>query len=272
MNTTMALRRVSTPTAPMVNRIERTMNGAHAVHHFPPSGWFFVCGSWSSASGRTRPSGAALDVARRRDGVPRADSTRDSGPRRRCRRAAAPACRPRCAAQTPGGGSGRGSRSRRTSEPARRRAGPGTAPASAAPVREHHRAQAAVISSAEVTSRQTLANMMLASASMLPGLLASSRPVTVPASSGRLRRPGSPRISPPGIAMIAVPGSSRPPSRRRRRRQHQHEEEQHQDRAGVDDDLHHEQERRVERGIERRSSRRPAAGRTALRRGSRARP
>ena len=29
--------------------------------------------------------------------------------------------------------------------------------------------------------------------------------------------------------------------------QHQHEQEQHQDRAGVDDDLHREEERRVER-------------------------
>ena len=32
--------------------------------------------------------------------------------------------------------------------------------------------------------------------------------------------------------------------------QHQHEEEQHQDRAGVDDDLHREEERRVEGGVQ----------------------
>ena len=36
--------------------------------------------------------------------------------------------------------------------------------------------------------------------------------------------------------------------------QHHDEEEQHQDRAGVDDDLHREQERRVEGGVEEREA------------------
>ena len=36
--------------------------------------------------------------------------------------------------------------------------------------------------------------------------------------------------------------------------QHQHEQEEHQDRAGVDDDLHREEERRVEHGVQHRQA------------------
>ena len=130
---------------------------------------------------------------------------------------------------------------------------------------------AAVISRALVASKAKtyLLNSSCASPGTLPSALAAARP-------GHRRR-ATPAPTPSTTISAeeqADDGGHRPlPLDRLHDRvgrvdadEHQHEQEQHQDRAGVDDDLHREQERRVlhERTAPPgRSSRPPAASRRA---------
>ena len=97
---------------------------------------------------------------------------------------------------------------------------------------------------------------MLASPWMLPPLLAVSRPAAAPRRE--LAQPdhqdrAEQQATEGGEHALAA---DRLDDRvgRVHADQHQHEEEQHQDRAGVDDDLHGEEERRVERGVEHREA------------------
>ena len=90
---------------------------------------------------------------------------------------------------------------------------------------------------------------MLASAWMLPPAFASSSPTTVPERHlADAEHQDEPEAEPDEDRQDPLPldrlddrvgGVDAD--------QHQHEQEQHQDRAGVDDDLHREEERRVER-------------------------
>ncbi len=126
MNTTIALRRVSTPTAPMVNRIaERTMNGVTLSMSVTSSGWSSVCGSWSlgrvaARSSTERCTASMSSAAPGERTVPRAASTREteasaavpSGSRAGVSTAL-------WRAKTPGAAAGRGAaRSRRSRGPA----------------------------------------------------------------------------------------------------------------------------------------------------------
>ena len=97
---------------------------------------------------------------------------------------------------------------------------------------------------------------MLASAWMLPSALASSRPTAVPSETwpsaddqDHAEQQAAERRQHPLAADRLddrVGGVDAD--------QHQHEEEEHQDRAGVDDDLDDEQERRVEDEVQHRQA------------------
>ena len=185
-----------------------------------------------------------------------------SRPRAGCRRAAAPGCRRRCGGRRrPASARCRGAcRARRT----RACAGAACRPASCrgvrrSLVRQHHRAerrgdqQRAVNSNGE----DVLAEHQRGKAVR----------VAVGVGARRGRRPAPATVWP--IASTAMMPKTRPTTRggeplaadRLAQRlggvdahQHQDEQEQHHDRAGVDDDLHREQERRALRGVQDRQA------------------
>ena len=110
---------------------------------------------------------------------------------------------------------------------------------------------AATISSAEVSSKANryLVNSSWAMPSTLPPALAS-RPGRPPAMS--VERPGEPGDDQAGEAEAEHDRGDPLPAQRLDQRvrgvpadQHQHEQEQDHDRAGVDDDLHRAEERRL---------------------------
>ena len=233
-------------------------------------------GTWSPASpsliSRTSSTSSRSSASGEHGAACR--STREIEARRSSRRAAGPGCRPRCA--------GRG---HRASAAARVYAGLGVVAhpllgevalgalrGQPLAVRQHHRAErrgdqqrAGDLEGEDVVAEQQLRDALDVAVLVAP----SPSPVggavdRVPtAAISRTAKP-TPSASPASSRWPRIVSTSE--SRRVDADQHQHEQEQHQDRAGVDDDLHGEQERRV---LERRTeppgrpSPRPAAARSA---------
>ena len=179
--------------------------------------------------------------------------------RRTCRRAAAPGCRRRCAGRrrrgwAAGSACSPGAEPRRSRQLALaswRRSNRSRCASTIAP-------SAAVISSALVTSN---ANTYLVK-------ISAAEPCDVAVRVGRRAQAGE-RRRPDALPMPAISSTPKPmPDDDRRDAlaahgldqrvggvdadEHQHEQEQHHDRAGVDDDLHDAEERRVLGDVEHR--------------------
>ena len=218
----------------------------------------------------------AVPVSRRSGGVRRRCRRRARGPsgpcrgrrapgrprtRRRCRRAAGPGCRPRCGGRRRRArAAGRGAcRARRSRASAARPGRPASAfGREALAVGEHHRAErggdqqgAGGLEGEDVAGEQDVGDRRDVAAGV--GLVEPDHGAERDLAEADDQDDAEDQAEDDRHHALAadrlhdrVGGVDAD--------QHHHEEEQHQDRAGVDDDLHREQERRVQHGVEERQA------------------